>query len=75
MERGGGGEGDDEGGWERGKEGAGGAVGAGKPVVIRGDTGKGKGVGLMENSVLWHYRTARGEEYGAARNELKAGKP
>ena len=27
----------------------------------------------MENSVLWHYRTARGEEYEAAKRELEGG--
>ena len=51
------------------------AMGGGKPVVVIADTVKGKGVSFMENSVLWHYRTARGEEYEAARNELEAGKP
>ena len=30
---------------------------------------------IMEHSVLWHYRTARGEEYEAALKELEAGKP
>ena len=29
----------------------------------------------MENDVLWHYRTARGEEYDAALKELEAQKP
>ena len=36
---------------------------------------RGKGVSFMEHSVLWHYRTARGEEYEAALKELEAGKP
>jgi len=26
----------------------------------------------MENTVLWHYRTARGEEFDAALRELEA---
>ena len=39
--------------------------------MVIADTVKGKGVSFMENSVLWHYRTARGEEYEAARNELE----
>lgn len=47
----------------------------GKPVVVIADTVKGKGVSFMENSVLWHYRTARGEEYDAALRELEAQKP
>lgn len=37
-----------------------------KPACIIAHTIKGKGVSFMENSVLWHYRTARGEEYDAA---------
>lgn len=49
--------------------------GKGKPVVIVADTVKGKGVSFMENDVLWHYRTARGEEYDAALAELEAQKP
>lgn len=52
-----------------------GAMGGGKPVVVIADTVKGKGVSFMEHSVLWHYRTARGEEYEAALKELEAGKP
>ena len=38
------------------------------------DTVKGKGVSFMEGEVLWHYRTARGEEYDAALKELEAQK-
>lgn len=41
-----------------------------KPSCIIAHTTKGKGVSFMENSVLWHYRTARGEEYTAALKEL-----
>ena len=51
------------------------AGGQGKPIVIVADTVKGKGVSFMENDVLWHYRTARGEEYDAAVKELEAQKP
>ncbi|MEG1776420.1 MAG: transketolase [Clostridia bacterium] len=51
------------------------AFGQGKPIVVIADTVKGKGVSFMENDVLWHYRTARGEEYEAARKELEAQKP
>ena len=42
----------------------------GKPNCIIAHTIKGKGVSFMENSVLWHYRTARDEEYAAALKEL-----
>ena len=41
-----------------------------KPRCIICHTVKGKGVSFMENSVLWHYRTARDEEYKAALEEL-----
>ena len=51
------------------------AMGQGKPVCVIADTVKGKGVSFMENTVLWHYRTARGDEYEAARKELEAQKP
>jgi len=40
------------------------------PSCIIAHTIKGKGVSFMENSVLWHYRTAQGEEYEAAKKEL-----
>jgi transketolase len=43
-----------------------------KPRCIIAHTTKGKGVSFMENSVLWHYRTARGEEFDAALAELTA---
>lgn len=42
----------------------------GKPNVVIAHTTKGKGVSFMENSVLWHYRTAQGEEYENALKEL-----
>jgi transketolase len=44
-----------------------------RPSCVIAHTTKGKGVSFMENTVLWHYRTARGEEYEAARRELEAG--
>lgn len=43
----------------------------GRPSVVIAHTVKGKGVSFMENSVLWHYRCARGEEFEAARRELE----
>lgn len=43
-----------------------------KPLCVIAHTTKGKGVSFMENSVLWHYRTARGEELRAALRELGA---
>jgi transketolase len=46
----------------------------GRPTVVIAHTTKGKGVSFMENSVLWHYRTARGAEFDAALLELE-GRP
>ncbi|MGE0756141.1 MAG: transketolase [Pirellulaceae bacterium] len=43
----------------------------GRPTCILAHTTKGKGVSFMEDSVLWHYRTARGEELAAALAELE----
>jgi len=43
----------------------------GKPTVVIADTVKGKGVSFMENSVLWHYRCARGQEFNEALMELE----
>ena len=43
----------------------------GKPTCVFAHTTKGKGVSFMENSVLWHYRTARGQEFDAALEELR----
>ncbi len=40
------------------------------PGVLICHTTKGKGVSFMENSVLWHYRNAQGQEYEAAVAEL-----
>ena len=45
---------------------------AGQPTCVIAHTVKGKGVSFMEHSVLWHYRTARGEEFAAAEKELLA---
>jgi transketolase len=44
---------------------------AGQPTVVIARTTKGKGVSFMENQVLWHYRTARGEEFARALAELE----
>jgi transketolase len=38
----------------------------GRPTCVIAHTIKGKGVPFMEHSVLWHYRTARGDEFDAA---------
>jgi transketolase len=43
----------------------------GKPSCLIAHTTKGKGVSFMENSVLWHYRIPRGEEFAAALAELE----
>ena len=40
------------------------------PSFILCDTTKGKGISFMENSVLWHYRSAQDNEYKDAKNEL-----
>ena len=41
-----------------------------RPTCILADTVKGRGVSFMENQVLWHYRSPRGEELMAALREL-----
>lgn len=43
---------------------------ANKPSCYIAHTTKGKGISFMEQSVLWHYRTARGEEFQQACAEL-----
>jgi len=43
-----------------------------QPKVLLAHTVKGKGISFMENTVLWHYRTAKGEEFDAALAELEA---
>jgi transketolase len=47
-------------------------VETGRPTVVIAHTTKGKGVSFMENTVLWHYRTARGQEFDRALAELEA---
>lgn len=47
-----------------------GANGSGRPRIIICHTVKGKGISFMENAVLWHYRTAQGDELEAALAEL-----
>ena len=44
-----------------------------KPNVIICHTTKGKGVSFMEDSVLWHYRSPKGDEFEAAMSELESG--
>ena len=41
-----------------------------KPTVIIAHTVKGKGVSFMEDTVLWHYRTPKGEELKEAIIEI-----
>lgn len=48
------------------------AANSGRPTVIIAHTVKGKGVSFMEDTVLWHYRTARGEEFDRALLELES---
>ena len=43
-----------------------------RPSVLIAHTTKGKGVSFMENTVLWHYRCARGQEFADALRELEA---
>lgn len=43
----------------------------GKPSCLIAHTTKGKGVSFMENTVLWHYRVPRGDEFDAALAELE----
>lgn len=45
-----------------------------KPCCIIAHTTKGKGVSFFEDSVLWHYRSARGDEYDKAKLELQKNK-
>lgn len=44
-----------------------------QPSVVLAHTTKGKGVGFMENTIEWHYRTARGANYETAMKDLEAG--
>ncbi len=41
-----------------------------RPTCLIAHTTKGKGVSFFENQVLWHYRTAKGEEYEEDKKEL-----
>jgi transketolase len=41
-----------------------------KPLFIIANTVKGRGVSFMENNVLWHYKTAVGDDYIKAHKEL-----
>jgi transketolase len=43
----------------------------GKPSVLICHTTKGKGVSYMENTVMWHYRTAKGADFDKAIAELE----
>jgi transketolase len=43
-----------------------------RPTVVIAHTTKGKGVSFMENTVLWHYRTARDQEFQNAMRELES---
>lgn len=47
----------------------------GRPTVVLAHTVKGKGVSFMEHQVLWHYRSAQGEELEAALRELERAGP
>lgn len=44
---------------------------SGKPSCILARTVKGRGVDFMENSVLWHYRSAQGAELESAMTQLE----
>ena len=43
---------------------------ANQPTCVVCNTIKGKGISFMENSVLWHYRSAQGDEFNNALKEL-----
>lgn len=45
---------------------------SGKPTAVVARTVKGKGVGFMEGTVLWHYRSPAGEELEQALAEVEA---
>ena len=42
----------------------------GKPLIILANTVKGKGVRFMENNVIWHYKTAKDNNFTNALKEL-----
>lgn len=43
----------------------------GRPSCVIAHTVKGKGVSFMEDKLLWHYRSAQGEEFETAMTELE----
>ena len=45
---------------------------AGRPSCVVAHTVKGKGVRFMEDKLLWHYRSPRGELMDQALAELEA---
>lgn len=45
-----------------------------RPNCVIAHTVKGKGVSFMEDDLLWHYRTPRGEEFDRALEELERGR-
>jgi transketolase len=45
------------------------------PTLVFAHTVKGKGVDFMEDTLLWHYRSPRGEEYDRALQELTVESP
>ena len=45
---------------------------ANKPLCVIASTIKGKNVSFMENNILWHYRSAQGDEFKAAMAELES---
>ena len=44
----------------------------GRPLIILANTVKGKGVRFMENNVIWHYKTAKEEDFSNALKELNS---
>jgi transketolase len=42
------------------------------PLCIIANTIKGKGVSFMENSIEWHYKTPKGEQFKQAIKDLEA---
>jgi transketolase len=50
-------------------------AGGGRPLAVIAHTTKGRGVSFMENSVLWHYRSPKGDELARAMSELDGKKP
>ena len=43
----------------------------GRPSCVVAHTVKGKGVGYMEDKLLWHYRAPRGQDFELAMAELE----